>query len=107
MLLLSILLSAPLLIAVDLIGRRSTLPGPKVFWSCLAFMIGPVLLGLILWPVVLLALLLPGAWWTCRLALRGPSSFRRLSLAAAAVAFGIPAAEAYHAERGYARLRAR
>ena len=106
MLTISLILSAVLLTATNLIAYRSKCPDPMIVLLCVVFLFGSQSFG-VLPPVIWLSLLLPVASGARRVKLRGPAFFRSLSLGATLIAFGIPTVMAIQNERDYARLRVR
>ncbi len=103
MITISLLLSVTLLVAANVIAYRSKTPTAKVVCLCLGFLLVPQFFNFFSPPVALLAVLLLLAVVIWRELLRGPSSFRGLSLVATMIAFAVPVMYALKD----ARLRAR
>jgi hypothetical protein len=107
MLIISLILSALLLLIANLLARRSQHAGMPIVCSCAAFAIGPLFLACFLPTVAMQGLLLGVGTMVWRATRRGPADFLKLSIGATLVAYGLSGIMVFQSERTYASLRAR
>ena len=102
MLIISLILSAVLLLIANWSARRGRHAGMTIVCSSAVFMVGPFFL-MCIWPAVSIqALLLCGATIVWRASHRGPGFFLTLSCGATLVAYGFSGIMVMESERGKA-----